>query len=132
MIGIDTNVLVRFLTGDDPAQALRAKAVMERCTPQEPGWISVIVLCEIVWVLLRGYRYSREQVAGVVARLLRTAEFEIEDSDLARQALERFTKEGFDFADALIGLRNERSGAPQTYTFDQAAAGMPQFRLVEG
>lgn len=130
MIGLDTNVLVRVITRDDPAQANQARSVMERCSPQDPGWISAIVLCEIVWVLLRGYRYTRVQTAGVLGQLLRTAELEIEDSDLARQALDRFTK-GFDFADAFIGLRSSRSGALPTWTFDKAAAELPEFHLVE-
>lgn len=133
MIGIDTNVLVRLLTQDDPVQSLQARRFLTKhCNPKQPGWISAIVLCELVWVLARTFRYSREQVTAVLTQLLRTAEFEIEDADLARQALDRFSREGRDFADALIGLRNARSGAAPTYTFDQTAAKLPEFRLVPG
>jgi len=133
MIGIDTNVLVRFLTQDDPAQALQAERLLStRCSAAQPGWISVIVLCEVVWVLGRGYRYPRAQIVVAIAQLLRTAELEIEDSDLVRDVLERFSSGKCDFADALIGLRNQRRGASETYTFDQNAATLPEFKLVTG
>jgi predicted nucleic-acid-binding protein len=133
MIGIDTNILVRFLTQDDPVQARRAERLLTtRCSATQPGWISVIVLCEVFWVLVRGYRYPREQIISAIAQLLRTAELEIEDSDLVREALERFASVKCDFADALIGLRNQRRGASQTYTFDQNAATLPEFKLVTG
>jgi len=133
MIAIDTNVLVRFLTQDDANQFLQAKRLFKHhCTPQSPGWISVIVICELVWVLQRTYRYSRENIAIVLNQLLRTAELEIEDSDLAKQALERFASGKYDFADALIGLRNERAGASPTYTFDRTASTLPEFRLATG
>jgi len=133
MIGIDTNILVRFLTQDDPVQALQAERLLTtQCSAAQPGWISIIALCEVVWVLGRGYRYPREQIVLAIAQLLRTAELEIEDSDLVRDALERFAAGKYDFADALIGLRNQRRGVSETYTFDQNAATLPEFRLLTG
>ena len=67
MIGLDTNVLVRFLVQDDPAQsALAAQLVEGRCHPDSPGLINRIVLCELVWVLESCYRYSRFQIVDVL------------------------------------------------------------------
>jgi predicted nucleic-acid-binding protein len=79
MIGLDTNVLVRDLTQDDPAQSAQANAFIdEKLSPSEPGIIGHIVLCEVGWVLFRAYGYTREQVADALGALLTCREFQIE------------------------------------------------------
>ena len=122
MTGLDTNVLVRLLTGDDPEHQATALAAMhEYCTAEAPGWINRIVAVELVWVLSRAYGYSREQIAATLDRLLLTAEIAFEDRDEVRTALAAY-RDGGDFADALLGERNAADGCATTITFDRAAA----------
>jgi len=133
MTGIDTNILVRFLTGDDPKQSPAAERFLKKnCTAEDQGWIGVIVLCELVWVLARGYKYTREEIATVLAQLLKTAEFELEDNGCVRRALRICQEQGGDFADLLIAERNAVVGAEVTYTFDQVAAKLPGFKRLNG
>ena len=131
MKGLDTNVLVRFVVGDDRVQQTRAKDYLQRhCTAEDPGFVNHIVLTEFVWVLERGYGYSRDAIRGVLEVLLGTSEIEVQDASLVRRALARFT-EGADFADALIGEINLERGCSSTATFDDAAVKrLPSFRSV--
>ena len=123
MIGLDTNVLVRYIVQDDPGQADAAARLIEgRCTARSPGYVSVPVLVELVWVLAGAYRYERGVVAAVIRQLLRTIELLVEDRDAAWSALREFEAGAADFADCLIAHRNRARGCTQTFTFDRAAA----------
>ncbi len=120
MIGLDTNILVRYLVGDDPEQSRAAgQLIKRRCTEETPGWINRIVLCELVWVLEGAYGYDRGAIAEVVEHLLRTAELEFDDIELIWQALRAYRDRGSDFADALIVYGNLDAGCEATFTFDQ-------------
>jgi predicted nucleic-acid-binding protein len=131
VIGLDTNVLVRYLVQDDARQAVAAaKLIARHCSKEQPGRVSLIVLCELVWVLARAYRYALPDIAGVVEKLLQTAELDIEDADIAWAALRLYRSEGAGFADAVIGLRNRQAGCEVTATFDAAAARLGTFRNV--
>ena len=131
MIGIDTNLLIRHLTQDDPDQAERASAVIEQvCSVEEPGYINRIVICEIVWVLERAYRYDRTVIAACIETILRTADLRVENEKAVWTALTAY-QQGYDFADVLIGTTNHMAGAGQTYTFDKKAADLPTFKIVE-
>ncbi len=131
MIALDTNVLVRYIVQDDPAQAAAATRLVEtRCTTETPGLVTTIVLCELAWVLGRGYRYSRAQLAAVLRTLLAAEEIEVEAPELTWRALRAFEAEGCDFADALIGTANRERGAESTFTFDRVAAAGDLFTLV--
>lgn len=100
MIGLDTNVLVRYVTQDDPAQAEQATRLIEtRCATANPGRVAHIVLCELVWVLTRAYGYSKAQVVSVLEQILVTAELAVEDEGLAFQALDAYRTGGADFSD---------------------------------
>ena len=78
MIGLDTNVLIRYIVRDDDEQAKAATLLIEsRCTAEEPGLVSPVVLCELSWVLSRGYGYGREVVAGVIRRILSVQELRV-------------------------------------------------------
>jgi predicted nucleic-acid-binding protein len=131
--GLDTNVLVRLLTGDDQTQAKRAQSYLSReCTPDSPGFINRVVLAEVVWVLESVYKYGRVVIIKAVEALLRTRDLRIEDAAATSSALSEF-EAGADFADALIGSTNELAGCSATVTFDQAAARrLPHFRLLKG
>ncbi len=122
MIGLDTNVLVRLLTGDDPAQQQLAAAYIEKsCSTEDPAYINRIVLIEFVWVLESVYKYSRPQIAEALVRMLRTAELRFEDHEAAWAAATAY-RNGVDFADFVIVCTNEKAGCRATATFDVRAA----------
>ena len=119
MIGLDTNVLVRYLIQDDPEQADRATRLIEgQCTAKTPGRITQVVLCELVWVLTRAYGYSKLQVIGVLDQILVTAEFEVEQEALSRKALDAYQEGKADFSDYIVALNNQAAGCETTFTFD--------------
>lgn len=131
MIGLDTNVLVRYLTRDDPAQYAKAAALIEAGVERDERFVvSTAVLCELVWVLESVYRYARSEIAGVLERILATAQFEIERQDDARHALDDFRRTKADFSDALIGRVHRSLGARETVTFDRRVKGLETFRVV--
>ena len=122
MKGIDTNVLVRLLTGDDAAQQQRAQTYLaSSCSAESPGFVNRIVIVELVWVLESAYGYSREQIASALDGLLRTQELAVEDAAGVSVALNAY-RIGADFADALIGATNAAAGYAETVTFDRRAA----------
>jgi predicted nucleic-acid-binding protein len=131
LTGIDTNVLVRYLVRDEPRQTAAATRFVEaECTPESPGFVSLVVLCELVWVLGRGYRYEQRRIAEVLAGLLAAADLEIESAEIAWQALNRFEHGKGDFADAVIGLVGRAQKAESTVTFDRTTAESDLFRLL--
>lgn len=123
MIGLDTNVLVRYLTQDDPVQSAEVDAVIEQLSTEQPGVISHIILCELVWVLSRAYEYSREQVAEVIHAVLTCQEFLVERVDLAELAFMDYQQGNADFSGYLLARRHQQMGAEYTVTFDRKAAG---------
>jgi predicted nucleic-acid-binding protein len=130
MIALDTNVLVRFLTGDDPEQARLAGAIMAELTSDAPGFICREVLVELVWVLERAYRYARPEVADAIAALLAAAEIRIEDDDDLWVALLRYRDDGLGLADLRIAAAARRAGASELVTFDRKAARISGVRLL--
>jgi predicted nucleic-acid-binding protein len=131
MIGLDTNVLVRYLTQDDRAQYEKVSAFVEDATGRgEQLVVNTAVLCELEWVLGRVYDYSREEIARAIEQILATAQFEVERLDEARQALGDFRTAKAGFSDALIGRINRALGARQTVTFDRDLKALETFRLL--
>ncbi len=122
MIGLDTNVLLRYIIQDEPKQAKLAEQVIEsQLSLRNPGFINQIVLCELVWVCESAYKFARDDIAALLQRVLETNVFIVERSDLAWKALERYRADA-DFPDALIGLTNSSFGCERTVTFDRRAA----------
>ena len=131
MIGLDTNVLVRFLVADDQAQSDRAARFIEsRCTNEDPGFVDRVALCELVWVLSSGYGYGRREIARVVEALLASRDIVLEDHDSVRGALRTFERGAADFAAALIGLVNRARGCQATASFDRKATRLDNFMAV--
>lgn len=131
MIGLDTNVLVRYIVQDEPAQSAAATRLIERqCTGEAPGYVSVPVLLEMVWVLTGAYGYDKAVVIPVIRQVLRTAEFAVEDRQIIWAALRDFASGTADFADYLIAHRNHARGCARTCTFDRRAARGRYFELV--
>ena len=128
MIGLDTNILVRYLVEDDAAQASKAAHLIEtRCTEDAPGFVNRVVLCELVWVLESAYDYPRATVAATLEGLLRTAELEVDASDAAWPALAAYRRGGVGFSDALIGRLNRTAGCDGTASFDKGAVRLDDF-----
>ena len=120
MIGVDTNVVVRYLVRDDRAQAERAKRFFDDCRERdEHCFVGVVVLCELTWVLAACYDRSREEVVEALQLVLSASLFEVERKDLVRQAIEDFSERGGDFADHMIGAVSRDEGCTTTVTFDQ-------------
>ena len=131
MIGLDTNVVVRFLAQDDETQSPIATRFIARLSRERPGFISSVVLAEITWVLARAYKASREDIARAVEGLLRSAELIVENTDAAYRALGIYrASQSGEFADALIAQTAALAGASETVTFDQNAAAAPGMRLL--
>lgn len=121
MKGLDTNVLVRYLTQDDLKQSKLAEKNIEQAVSQgEKLVIQPVVLCELVWVLESAYKYKKQIIVPVLDQILRTAQFEIIDKDIIRRALTDFSESQGAFADYYIGRANERSGVQITLTFDKS------------
>jgi predicted nucleic-acid-binding protein len=121
LIGVDTNILVRLVVADDPAQTEEAVRFLDqRCSPERPALVNRVIVAETVWVLERAYRYRRDQVVDVLTRLLGTASIVVEDAADVARAVELY-REGAGFTDALVGVSNLRRGCTTTATFDRRA-----------
>ncbi|TXH70730.1 MAG: PIN domain-containing protein [Thiothrix sp.] len=132
MIGLDTNILVRYITQDEPAQTELVNRFMEeQLTEQEPAVISHIVLCEVAWVLSRAYHYSRQQVGEVIHSILTCREFSVESADLAILAWQDYLQGHADFSDYLLSRVHQCLGASYTLTFDRKAAHSGLFQLLQ-
>jgi predicted nucleic-acid-binding protein len=130
VIGLDTNVLVRYITQDDPGQSAQATALIESLDSTQPGFISVVAMAELGWVLSRAYRVDRRQLARVVRGLLDASELAVQQSDVVRRALGQFERGAAEFSDALIAELGVHAGAEVTATFDQKAARLAHMILV--
>ncbi len=131
MRGLDTNVLLRSLTSDDPGQARVATDLISDAEARgERLFISVITLCELVWGLKSIHRVRRDGIAVVVDSLLGTSMFEIQDRDLVRRALDSFRDGKADFSDYLLGWQNRKAGCSDTVTFDRGLEGADGFQVL--
>lgn len=130
MIGLDTNIVVRYFAQDDPLQSLLATRAFSALTKSSKGFISTIVLCETIWVLQDCYAVNKPALLDIVRTLLESDELEIEAKSLVWQALQTFSAHSLDFSDALIALVNQNSGCVTTLTFDRVAAKCQGFKLL--
>jgi predicted nucleic-acid-binding protein len=132
VIGVDTNVLVRYLTQDDPAQAEAVDSLVSTSVKNAVRLhIDDVVLCELVWVLRGAYRFNKSTITSTIEKILDTTLFTFEDRDLLRRALVQYQDGTGDFADYVIGARNARSGCRVTATFDRALQGNDAFSLLD-
>jgi predicted nucleic-acid-binding protein len=128
--GLDTNVLVRYVMQDDVRQSARATRLIESFTGEEPGFVPLVAVVELAWVLSGSYGLGRAQVAAALESLLRSKELVVDRADFVSQALSRFRDAGADFADALIERIAVAAGCPVTLTFDAGAAKAAGMTLV--
>jgi predicted nucleic-acid-binding protein len=130
MTGIDTNILVRYFAKDDAIQASRAKSFLLTLTPASPGFVSLISLIELVWVLRSQYRFDKPQLVPMLEQLLDSTELVLENQSAVEQAVRRFAAAKVDFADCLIERSGHTSGCHETVTFDAIAAKLAGMRLL--
>lgn len=123
MIGIDTNVLVRYIAQDDAVQSPLATSFIERqCTLSAPGFVGLVVLAEVVWVSESCYGATRREVAEIVRRILSIKQLVVQNTESAWQALRLFESGKAEFADCLIERCANAAGCEKTHTFDKQAA----------
>ena len=131
MIGLDTNVLVRYLVEDDDPQKRAADRFVEEALNRgESLFVNQIVLCEVFWVLSRAYGFTRREVAEALEMILCVRQFEIEAKDMVVRGLREYRKGKADFADCVIGLKNQAAGCTATVTFDRKAASLGSFQVL--
>jgi len=131
MIGLDTNILVRYLAQDDPAQSAKATEILERrLTEKNPGFVSVVAMVETVWVLDRAYGFTAQEIATAVERLLQIEVLVVENEQEVFSAMVALKQGRGSFADALIAELGARVGCTRTLTFDQKAVRLSGFELV--
>jgi predicted nucleic-acid-binding protein len=131
MIGLDTNLLLRFTLKDDPAQfELSAKLFKSVLTAKNPGYVSIIVLVEFIWTLRKTFKLSRNNIFDVVAGLLASRNIVFERSSTVAAALELCGQENIEFPDALIAATHREDGCTHTVTFDKAFAASGQAVLL--
>lgn len=131
MIALDTNILVRYLVDDDAEQAQAARTLLEGLTAERSGFVCREVMVELVWVLQRAYRLSRDRIAEVLEELVATEGLQIEAADDVARAAFRYRRGEAGFSDLMIASAAERSGASPLYTFDRKAAQIEGMALLE-
>lgn len=128
MMGLDSNILVRYLTQDDPIQSPKATEVIERrLTEENPGFVSIVAMVETVWVLDRAYELATNEIAAAVERMLQTSVLVVENEQQVFTAMIALKEGRGSFADALIVALGARVGCSRTLTFDQKALRLPGF-----
>jgi predicted nucleic-acid-binding protein len=130
MIGLDTNILVRYLTQDDPLQSPKATEIIERrLTEEAPGFVSIVAMVEAVWVLDRAYGLPAQEIAAAVERMLQTDVLVIENEQEVFTAMIALKQGQGSFADCVIAALGARAGCSCTLTFDHKAARLRGFEL---
>ncbi len=128
MLGVDTNVLVRFLVRDDEGQFEKARKIIKReIDAEERVFVSLMVILETEWVLGSLYEQTKNEITDAISGLLDAADVEIEDEPSIEETLLIWKDSSADFADCLIGSHNRRLGCRATATFDAKALKLPAF-----
>jgi predicted nucleic-acid-binding protein len=122
VIGLDTNVLVRYFGQDDAQQSPRADAILDSLTAQDPGWVGLAAVLELVWVMTSVKHANRAVVADTLDQLLAMEAIVVEQASTVVSAVHRFRWSKADFADCLIAASAQTAGCNRTLTFDRIAA----------
>lgn len=129
MIGLDTNVLTRYIVEDDEKQARIATRIIDSCTAEEPGFVSHAVLIELTWVLSSCYDADKTALVAVIEQVLQTKQLIVEQGETVWHALDDYKKSSADFSDCLLSRINQEAGCTTTVTFDKDAAKLPHMGL---
>ena len=130
MIGLDANVLIRFLVDDEPQQSAQARQLLTSLTPDEPGHINLIALVETLWVLKHHYRIPRDRIIDTIEGLLNTPALKFQCGDEIRQAVQNSRTYNIDLPDALLMCLDINAGCTYTATFDRRATRLPGMKLI--
>ena len=130
MTGLDTNVLVRYIMQDDARQSMLASRVIESLSAEAAGFVALVSVVELAWVLSGAYDLGREQLAEAIEGLLRTKEIVVERAETVWKALRVFRAGNADFADCVIERSAAAAGCARTVSFDRAAAKTAGMRLL--
>lgn len=122
MIGLDTNILLRFYLADDAVQAGLVRDLFEGLSEDSPGYVNIVTLVELIWTLRARFGIDRERVSAVVSGLLESRDILLEDETLVEAALDQAIRSKGEIPDLLIALRNAEAGCRSTLTFDRKAA----------
>ncbi len=123
MIGLDTNILMRYLAQDDPVQSPRASEIIARqLTEQEPGFVSLVTILEVYWVLKSVFQRPRLDLANDIEKLLSADTLEIQNEQEVYNAVIALRTGTGSFEDALVGALGLWRGCSSTLTFDKNAA----------
>lgn len=131
MIGLDTNVLLRFYLKDDPVHSPRAQHVINSLSAASPGWVGLTSVLELAWVMRRRKGAGREEIASVLEQLLTQDVIVVEQSVVVARAVQRFRSTKADFADCLVAESARAAGCERTVTFDETAARDLGMELIE-
>jgi predicted nucleic-acid-binding protein len=130
VIGLDTNILIRHVMQDDPAQSERASNAIAQFTEDDPAFISLITIVESVWVLRTSYRLDTTAVSRFIDSLLAASEFVVQAPDVVRRAMTLSREHQTEFADAVIAMLGIDADCDETLTFDRRASDLPGMRLL--
>jgi len=131
LIGLDTNVVIRYLVQDDKKQSASATHFIEKTLSTDtPGYINHVTLCEITWVLQRCYGVTKPALKKILESLLSTKQLLVENVEVAWKALRTFDANRAEFCDVLIGQANAHAGCEYTVTFDKKAAALPGYQIL--
>ena len=129
MIGLDSNILVRYFVQDDPVQSRRAAEILEReLTDSDPGFVSLVAIAETAWVLGRVYDFTDGEIAAAIERVMQTDRLVVQSEQEVFTATVALRDGRGSFGDALIAAMGARAGCSHTLTFDRAALRLPGFR----
>jgi predicted nucleic-acid-binding protein len=130
LIGLDTNVLVRYITQDDPDQTKIASSLIRSRTADSPGYVSLVTIGEPYWVLRRSFKTPRVGILVAFEALLHSEELVIQEGRLVEEALMRAILGNADFSDCLIECCSRAAGCTAVYTFDRKAAKSAGMQLL--
>jgi predicted nucleic-acid-binding protein len=130
VIAFDSNILVRYFAKDDPVQTALAVQLVDARTSDDPGWIAIPVLVELLWVLARTYKLKQGEIIQILERFLNSDDIVVEHEERVQIALDVYRRGHADFADCLIAISAAFAGCTQTFTFNEIAARDAGMELV--
>ncbi len=130
MIGLDTNVLVRYITQDDAKQSALVNSIIDSLDELSPGYVTLVTVVELNWVLESGYGVTRQQFVEVMQTLMSLDTIKIDRVAVVASAVRMYASNKADFSDCLIQRLSASAGCEKTLTFDKAAAKLAGMVLI--
>lgn len=122
MIGLDTNVLLRIFVTDDAAQTELVRTALAKRSEDDPAFVSVVAIVEMVWALKGIYDFDRTKTGQAVASLLDSSNVVVENEAVIKRAIDLSRDRNADVADCVVALLGAEAGCTATLTFDRKAA----------